>query len=222
MAEKVEKISTEEFKKHLENLINCLINIAPSRNRVTQMLFLLPKYEEELKEVYEFFSDENFLEKLKLLGIDMGEKVDVKGRDNIITFNKNDKFFKKLGYLIRIVFSMFEDKDTREILKKLIDKDVPDLHREWFEQKLEMVFSEPTLGDYAKKFLKTMRELGSKYSQWWTTDYPNIVKKLGRISDKVRDYLKEYNIIEYREHYNDVYLTEESHKYKEILEEKLQ
>jgi DNA-directed RNA polymerase subunit F len=70
MTEKVEKISTEEFKKHFENLINCLINIAPSRNRVTQMLFLLPKYEEELKEVYEFFSDEKLLDALNELGLE--------------------------------------------------------------------------------------------------------------------------------------------------------
>jgi HEAT repeat protein len=211
MTEKVEKISTEEFKKHFENLINCLINIAPSRNRVAQMLFLLPKYEEELKEIYEFFSDENFLEKLKLLGIDTGEKVNIE--------EKGDKFFKKLDHLIWIVFSMFENKETRDILKKLIGKDVPDLHREWFEQKLEVIFSEPTLGDNAKKFLKAMKEL-SDFSNWHT-DYAKIVEKLGRTSDKVRDYLKEHGIIQYSEHDNKVSLTNESQKYKEILEEKL-
>jgi len=211
MTENVEKISTEEFKKHFENLINCLINIAPSRNRVAQMLFLLPRYEEELKEIYEFFSDENFLEKLKLLGIDTGEKVNIE--------EKGDKFFKDLYHLIWIVLLMFRNKETRDILKKLIGKDVPDLHREWFEQKLEVIFSEPTLGDNAKKFLKAMKELSN--SQEWSTDYAKIVEKLGRTSDKVRDYLKEHGIIKCSDYSNTVSLTEESQRYKEILEEKL-
>ena len=207
MVEKVEKISTEEFKKHFENLINCLINIAPSRNRVTQMLFLLPKYEEELKEVYEFFLDEKLLDALNKLGLEYGEKVNI----------RSGTFFKYLFEFIQEkMFTLFHYNSIREQIKKVLNKSVPDLKEEWFRQKLEICLSEPNLGNYAKRFLQIMKEKN------WSTSLEEIKRELKDKTEIVRDVLKEFGIIDYWEFNGNVSLSWEAKEFRNILEEKLE
>jgi CRISPR/Cas system CSM-associated protein Csm2 small subunit len=217
MVEKVEKISTEEFKKHFENLINCLISIAPSRNRVTQMLFLLPQRKEDLKELYEFFSDEKLLNYLKNLGLEeVGEKIRIKNSRYI----NYDSFLNGVHWLVTILLRIFNNDTVRNGIKETLGIEVPNLWEEWFKQKLRICLSEQSLGADIKRFLQIMKEKGNVLN--WCVKFEEIEKELKDKSNVVRDILVDFGIVDYlseSESYQIVRLSKEAEKFKNVIEE---
>ena len=163
-----------ELLKHLANLVNALIALAPSRNYITQFLYLI-KINEKINEdkehggeekgisfrilenAYpEIVKDDQTREKIsKVFGVNFKEKVTLadKGFGDILTnfviivltlFFANDEFRRELGSLLKDEFP----------------QGVPDLLEEWVSVRLRALSSEPTLGGIAIRTLKELVKRG--------------------------------------------------------------
>jgi len=150
----------EDFKKHLLNFVNALIAISPSRNYVTQFLYLIringsidyriaeEAYPDIVKDDY---TREAFA---KIFGINFADK---------ITLNTNGYGYYLTSFIDE-VFKLFENSDFRgkvsSILKDEFPEGVPNLAREWLEVRLEGLKSEPTYGQNSIKILKEVIKIG--------------------------------------------------------------
>jgi len=154
-----------ELLKHLSNLVNALIALAPSRNYITQFLYLIRiNYAGEargisfriLENAYpEIVKDDQTREKIsKVFGVNFKEKVTLADKgfgDNltnflsiVLTFFANDKLRKELSSLLKDEFP----------------QGVPDLLEEWVSVRLRGLSSEPTLGGIAIRALKELVKRG--------------------------------------------------------------
>ena len=155
-----------ELLKHLSNLVNALIALAPSRNYITQFLYLIRiNYAGEAKGISfrilenaypEIVKDDQTREKIsKVFGVNFKEKVTLADKgfgDNltnflsiVLTFFANDKLRKELSSLLKDEFP----------------QGVPDLLEEWVSVRLKGLSSEPTLGGIAIRALKELVKRGS-------------------------------------------------------------
>ncbi len=154
MAEMDEKI----VKEHLNNLVNALVALAPTRNYITQ--FLMVADEQDYPTMYEAYpellKDEKMRKSLeKLFGTTFGSRVKIgygKGRE-IISF-------------INDIFTWFDEEDFREelslMLKDVRQGDIPNLKREWVKSLLSGASNEPTYGDKSVKILKAMLKVNEE------------------------------------------------------------
>ncbi|KAA0002623.1 MAG: hypothetical protein FE044_02670, partial [Thermoplasmata archaeon] len=73
------EINEEVFKEHLNNLINALYALSPTRNYVLQFLEMLPRDYVKIVEAYpQLFKDEETRQKLKdILGVKISENVEI-------------------------------------------------------------------------------------------------------------------------------------------------
>ena len=158
-----------ELLKHLSNLVNALIALAPSRNYVTQFLYLIKINEGEkqfgevegisfriLENAYpEIVKDDQTREKIsKVFGVNFKEKVTLADKgfgDNLTNF-------------LFIVLTFFADDEFRRELSSLLKDEfpqgVPDLLEEWVSVRLRGLSSEPTLGGIAVRALKELVKRG--------------------------------------------------------------
>jgi len=150
----------EEFKKQLLNFVNALIAISPSRNYITQFLYLVringsidyriaeEAYPDIVKDDY---TREAFA---KIFGINFTDKIslDTNGYGYYLTDFINE------------IFKLFENPDFRakvsSILKDEFPEGIPNLAREWLEVRLEGLRSEPTYGQNSIKILKEIVKIG--------------------------------------------------------------
>jgi hypothetical protein len=215
------EITIEEFKEHVKNIVNCLINLAPSRNRCTQMLFLLPKNLGEMTETYpQLFSKEG-LPYLIQLGITVGEKVNIESAYNARETSR--VFADTLRDIVVKTLDLFENENLRKVLSDWLKIEIPNLKEEWFKQKLQIVFSEPNLGSDAKKLLKTMSEK-TKYEYWWEMRIEDLEKETEFTKDRIymlRDFLEEFGVCE-KVTPDGIRLSETGKKFKEIIKSMLQ
>jgi hypothetical protein len=196
MEEKPNEITLEEFKEHIRNVVTCLINLAPTRNRFTQMLFLLPKQLGDMTETYPNLFSKEGLPLLLQLGISIGEKVDVESAYNVSGTSKI--FSNTIKDIVSKSFELFGNEAVRKVLQEQLGIEIPNLSEEWFKHKLEIVFSEPNLGNDAKKLLKTMSEK-SKSEYWWEMSVEELEKEAGLPKERIyilRDFLAEFGIVE--------------------------
>ena len=216
----MEEITIEEFKKHIRNIVNCLINLAPSRNRFTQMIFLLPKNLGEMTETYPHLFSKEGLPFLIQLGIRVGEKVDiepaygVRGTSKIFADNIRD--------IVNRTFELFRKEEVRKVLGKWLEMEIPDLRKEWFKQKLQIVFSEPTLGEDAKRVLKTMSEKSSS-EYWWSITIDDLERETGISKDRlyvICDFLEEFDIAK-KYSPDGIQLSDIGSEFKEVIKEML-
>jgi hypothetical protein len=158
-----------ELLKHLSNLVNALIALAPSRNYVTQFLYLIKINEDKehggeekgisfriLENAYpEIVKDDQTREKIsKVFGVNFKEKVTLADKgfgDNltnflsiVLTFFASDEFRRELSSLLKVEFP----------------QGVPDLLEEWVSVRLRALSSEPTLGGIAIRTLKELVKRG--------------------------------------------------------------
>ncbi|MCC6051598.1 MAG: hypothetical protein LM580_12875 [Thermofilum sp.] len=155
-----------ELLKHLSNLVNALIALAPSRNYITQFLYLIRiNYAGEAKGISfrilenaypEIVKDDQTREKIsKVFGVNFKEKVTLADKgfgDNltnflsiVLTFFASDEFRRELSSLLKVEFP----------------QGVPDLLEEWVSVRLKGLSSEPTLGGIAIRALKELVKRGS-------------------------------------------------------------
>jgi len=210
------EVTLEEMKKHVKNIINCLINLAPSRNRFTQLLFLLPKNLGEMTETYPQLFSGKGLVRLNQLGITTGEKVEIMSAYNARGTSKI--FADIVSDIVRRTFELFSCEELRKVLGEWLEMEIPNLKEEWFKQKLQIVFSEPNLGENAKKVLKAMSEK-SKSEYWWEMSIEDLEKETEIPKDRlyiIRDFLEEFGIVE-RASPDGMRLSEIGREFKEII-----
>lgn len=217
-------LAAEEFGDHLNNLVNALIALAPSRNYITQFLYVIHMMNGEIEfptlyDAYpELMKDKECREKLaKIFGISFGEKVSL----------AYDGYGRHVSELIDKIFKKFEDREFRESLNSLLQdirtESLPNLQEEWVKLKLEGVLDEPTYGINAMRVLKTIAE--GKYPDVSDLDKEGIEENdVRRIVELLKD---KYRLIEEgsgwveelntsKEGYK---LSEELEKYSKLLKE---
>ena len=215
------EITSEEFKENIRNVVNCLINLAPSRNRYTQMLFLLPKNLGEMTETYPQLFSGKTLENLIKIGIRVGETVDVEREYDARGTSK--QFSPVVKEIISKILQLFNNKDVRDVLKEFTGEEIPNLLEEWFEQKLQIVTTEENLGNDVKRVLKTMSEKG-KYEGWEIT-IDELVEETGLRKDRIymiRDFLEEFTIAEKPSYTDGIRLTDQAKTFKESISKVLE
>jgi hypothetical protein len=160
----------KELLKHLANLVNALIALAPSRNYITQFLYLIKINEGEkrfgevegisfriLENAYpEIVKDDQTREKIsKVFGVNFKEKVTLADKG----------FGEYLTDFLSTVLTFFADDELRRELSSLLKDEfpqgVPDLLEEWVSVRLRGLSSEPTLGGIAIRALKELVKRGS-------------------------------------------------------------
>ena len=205
--------SGEEFVKQLSNFVNSLIAIAPSRNYVTQFLYIIKMNGSidyrVLEEAYpDIMKDEYTREAFaKIFGISFSDKVSL----------ESGKYGWWLTDFINAIFQLFEDANFRSqvsmLLKDEYPEGVPNLVEEWLKVRIEGLVSEPTYGKTAIKILKEL----VKFSRL----KPEEIEKKLEISRGVAleslNLLSLYNLV--IKEYDGSYKPEETlRKYSHVLE----
>jgi len=151
---------SEDFSKQLSNFINALIAIAPSRNYITQFLYIVKMNGSVdyriLEEAYpELVKDEYTREALaKAFGISFTDKISL----------ESGKYGKVLTDFIDEIFGLFEDPEFRSkagaMLRDEYPQGIPNLAEEWLDVRLRGLSSEPKYGGIAVKVLKEIVRVG--------------------------------------------------------------
>jgi len=151
---------SEDFSKQLFNLVNALIAVAPSRNYITQFLYIVKKNGSVdyriLEEAYpELVKDEYTREALaEAFGISFTDKISL----------ERGKYGELLTDFIDKIFGLFEDPEFRSkvgaMLKDEYPQGIPNLAEEWLDVRLKGLSSEPTYGEIAVKVLKEIVRVG--------------------------------------------------------------
>jgi hypothetical protein len=151
---------SEDFNKQLSNFVNALIALAPSRNYVTQFLYLIKMNSSIdyriLEEAYpELMKDEYVREALaKVFGVVFKETVslDTQGYGSMLV-----EFIGK-------VITLFEEPEFRSrvntLLKSEYPEGIPNLAEEWVDVRLKGLLSEPNYGKLSIKVLKEVMKVG--------------------------------------------------------------
>lgn len=155
----------ENFSKQLFNFVTALINLSPSRNYITQFLYVIKMNQgidyALLEDAYpDIVKDEYYREAFaKAFGVSFGEKVSLDNRG----------YGLFLTEFIEQVFQLFENNEFRTkvsaLLKDEYPEGVPNLAEEWLEVRLKGLSSEPNYGKDAIRVLREVLRLGRAKSE---------------------------------------------------------
>lgn len=151
----------EEFRRHLLNFVNSLIAMAPSRNYITQFLFIVKLNKNNvdykiMEEAYPELVKDRFVREniSKAFGITFSDKVALEPR----------RYGDQLVDFISSAMKLFEDSEFRSrvslLLKDEFPQGIPNLAEEWVEVRLKGLISEPSYGNSAYKALREILRRG--------------------------------------------------------------
>jgi len=153
-------LAGEDFKKQLLNFVNALIAISPSRNYVTQFLYLIRTNGSVdyriVEEAYPDIVRDDYTREAfaKIFGISFTDKVSL----------NTGGYGYHLTDFISEAFKLFEDPESRakvsSILKDEFPEGIPNLAKEWLEVRLEGLKSEPNYGQNSVRVLKDIVKIG--------------------------------------------------------------
>jgi hypothetical protein len=179
-------------REHLNNLIEALIALSPSRNYITQFLMMLPQDYPTMYDAYhEILGDEKTRSILtQVFGISLGPTIDTGyGYGNLIR------------EFINRIFSMLEDEKIRntlnEFLKDVRKEPIPDLRKEWAELRLKGISMEPTYGRDSLQVFRLLAETKEPYE--YRCDLSVMISKTGINEARMRriiDLMSRYRLIE--------------------------
>ena len=170
------EITEEEIKEHLNNLVNALYALSPTRNYVLQFLELLPRDYPKMVDAYpELFKAEEVRNRLKdVFGIKISENVEV-GYD----------LAKKLREISENVRSQFFELYTREGRQKKLSEylgrnldDLSNVLDELWEQRIQMAIAEPMYGEDCEKIMRTMVKKGDE-NRYFSTNLSTVMEETG-------------------------------------------
>ncbi len=147
-------LSIDELKKHLNNLINALIALCPTRNYISQFLMFLPEdYALMYDSFPEFLSDKVFRGQLQtLLGLSLGPRIQY----------LPSSFAKRLVQILEFTFEMLNDekrlKEWNNFLGDVRSEKIPNIFREWILAKIQIAIGDPVHGKLARGILKVIYE----------------------------------------------------------------
>ncbi|MHA1264830.1 MAG: hypothetical protein ACTSRS_06295 [Candidatus Helarchaeota archaeon] len=139
-----------ELKKHLNNIVEALIALCPTRNYISQFISFLP---EEYSIMYDsfgiFLADKEIREPLStLLGLSLGPQIKT----------REASFGEHLMQIINFVFTFFQDPDQlkawNSFLQEVRENPIPNVYGEWIEAKIKLAINDPTYGDEMKTLLR--------------------------------------------------------------------
>jgi hypothetical protein len=151
------EITEEDIKEHLNNIVNAIYALLPTRNYVLQLLKLLPRDYVKMVDAYpELFKDKEVRDRLKdVFGIKIGENVERGGGLSHSLYDISERILSDL-----FTYGWEEEqKKLSEYLGRDLE-DLPDAKDELWEQRIQMALSEPTYGKNCEKILRTMVETG--------------------------------------------------------------
>jgi len=148
------------FSEQLSNFVNALVALAPSRNYVTQFLYIVRMNNNVdyriMEEAYpDIIKDEHTREYIsKAFGVSFTEKISLEG----------GKYGWLLTEFIGNVLKLFEDPEfiskAGAVLKEEYPQGIPNLAEEWLRVRIEGLSSEPTYGENAIRVLKEVTKTG--------------------------------------------------------------
>lgn len=172
-------MSEINIKQHLNNVLEALMALSPSRNYITQFFMVSPMDYPTLYDAYpEILKDEKM------------RKVLVQAFN--LSMEANIRIGGGLGYdivnFINSMFSRLENEEIRNVLNEFL-KDVrrepiPNLRREWIELRLKGVAMEPTYGRDALRILKLLAETKEPYE--YRCDLEELLSKTGIDEARIR------------------------------------
>lgn len=154
---------SENVQEHMENLLNALVALSPSRNLVVQFLAMTPMDLPTMMDTYpELLRDEETRQVLKtIFNVTFGEQV---GRPES-GYSSSSSLGRNLLECLFGDHRIYEDlerEDVRSSIARILEKDVeeiPNPRKEWMELKLNGVSMEPTYGNDAVRVLKAMKRI---------------------------------------------------------------
>ena len=202
------------FKKQLSNFIKALIAIAPSRNYITQFLYLIRMNRSIdyriLEDAYpDIVKDDYVREALaRVFGISFTDKVSL----------NPEGYGWSLTSFIEFIFKLFENPEFRAkvsaLLKDEFPEGIPNLAKEWVEVRLDGLRSEPTYGEQSIKVLKEIARIGRVRPE-------DLEKKLGMNKGLILQCLSliELYKLAAKDYDGSYKLSELLRKHQEVLEE---
>jgi len=202
-----------DFKKQLLNFVKALIALSPSRNYVTQFLYLIRTNGSVdyriVEEAYPDIVRDDYTREAfaKIFGIRFTDKISL----------NTDGYGYHLTDFISETFKLFEDSEFRakvsSILKDEFPEGISSLAREWLEVRLEGLQSEPNYGQNSIKTLKEIVKIGRLKAE-------DLERKLNLSRGyllQCLNLLELYRLVE--KDYDGSYKPSESvRKYQEVLE----
>jgi len=209
-----EHITTnEDFSKQLSNFVNALIAVAPSRNYITQFLYIVKMNGSVDYHILEgayadIIKDETTREVFaKAFGVSFKDKISL----------ERGKYGWFLTEFIDNIFKLFENSEFRSkvgtLLKDEFPQGIPNLAEEWLDVRLKGLSSDPKYGKMAIKVLKEVLKLGEAKSE-------ELEKTLNIPRGQIIEYLKLLNLYNLViKDYNGSYKPQEVLKrYSKVLE----
>jgi hypothetical protein len=148
-------VSEEEFKQHLSHLFEAMVAISPTRNYVSQMVYLLPEERRQMRyaypDLFERMETQEFL--TEGFGLQISE-------EQVSTQHRGPS--SDLSSLIDDIMRFFDDEERRRLLSGYLDEEIPNPRREWIDHKLKMAVSEPNYGEDIRSVFNVMRKYGDQ------------------------------------------------------------
>ena len=148
-----------KLENHVSNFIKALIAISPSRNRLTQFLYIIYKngsleYDVAYVSFPEIMKNDEIRSKIfDIFGIEVsGDQIRLKG---------GGYGYSLMSFIDRVI-TLFEDPSFRNTVMSLIEipEGIPNLKEEWVRVRVEGL-KKTELGKYGFKVLRTLNKLGS-------------------------------------------------------------
>ena len=163
---------SENVQEHMENLLNALVALSPSRNLVVQFLAMTPMDLPTMMDAYpELLRDEDTRQALKtIFNVTFAERVtrpESSSWTSSIGYNLLECLFGGRGF-----YKDLEREEVRSSIAQIIGKDVeeiPNPRKEWMELKLNGVSMEPTYGNDAVRVLKTVKRVCENSDRYMAT-----------------------------------------------------
>ena len=155
-----ERCLSIELKEQLHNFVLSLLALSPSRNYITQFLFIVHinrslDYRIAEEAYPDLLKNELVREALaKIFDLSITDKISLEPRG----------YGAKLVDFVKEILSLFEDGNFRAKVNALLKEEfpggVPNLAREWLEVRVRGAASEPTYGQQAITILRKIMDVG--------------------------------------------------------------
>ena len=152
----MDKSQEASIKEDFKNLIKAIYALLPSRNRVSQLIMLLPLREESVEELFPELTED--VEYWEMFGFALGLSKNYYNGNIEASYNS---IARALRDFVNKVFEFLSDERNRAAISSLLGELVPNAEREWLEVRLKAILKNPLIGDVAKKILMLLTETSS-------------------------------------------------------------